>query len=376
MEAPPTQSLDTPAPQEDLDTPSLPDAVVGLPPEKRPGFWQRMDARPGGREALLAFGANLLSEPNFFAGLGKGAMAYQQTLSAERDKANPQLTKDAHHTYRRNPVTGEIDMKETAAGLHARNLAWGKLYNAYARDDLKSGRSLEGKKYGVDTTDRFKRDELSFRDRWEKDRNEARIRAAEVSGEFSERRARITSSASQGKPPTAGILKQFDEHAGKASASDGILAQGERILSLMDNGTLNLNLYNNLMAKGSQATGIGANDTTRAYAELQQFTQQLVNGILLDAKGVQTDGDAVRARIMSMVSSGDDEGARQEIINAMKMLERGRDYSTARAEDISSQFNINTQATRANTGSAPRPRPASSRSSQSGSASGVSWRIK
>jgi hypothetical protein len=342
----------------DIATPTAP-LNLGIPQVKPPhqGFFQRITDKPGGRNALLAFGAAMLSSPDFFSGFGKAGLAYGQALQAEEDKLRPQISKDGNFQYKWNNQTGEYDFEETAAGLRARQLAREKLETQSDDKRYVADRGYDSKVYGVDKTTGLGYAKLDHQDVWEKDRNSARIEAARLGGDFSLQRARLTAAASQGKPPPVGALKTFDEHAGKASAADGILTQGNRILNLMDSGQLSLNMFNNLRSKAAQATGVGANESTRAYGELQQFTQQLVNGILLDARGVQTDGDAQRAKIMSLVSSGDDEGARREIQNTMRMLERGRDYARARAEDISRQYGIEDDATNAVRGSDPPPRP-------------------
>ncbi len=322
----------------------------------RPGVFERIQNRPGGSEALLAFGANMLTEPNFFAGLGKGALAYQQVLNAERDKLSPQLTKDQEFSYKRNPATGDYEFQETAAGRRALEVARAKMDTSRDNTIYRADRAYDGKTYGVDRQYDFKDRELGYRDTWEKNRNATRIRSAEIVGQFGMDRTRLQAATQAGKPPPVGVLKEYDEHEGKAHQADGILDLGGLLMDDIQSGALDLGLGNNLRAKFSQATGYGATENTRAYARWQQFQQQLVNGILLDAKGTQAEGDAIRAKIQTAVSSGDTEGAKREIANAMQMVERGRDYSMARASDISRQYGVNVDST-ASVRSGPHPSP-------------------
>jgi hypothetical protein len=308
----------------------------------RGGFFQRMVDKPGGRQALLAFGQSMLTSPDFFSGLGNGGVAYQKAMDDEEVKSRPQLTKDQEFAYKYNPATGKYDFNETAAGARNLQVARAKLDASTDNAHYKADRSYDGRAYSADRQYNYKDRELGFRDKWEGARNVNRIDVAKLLGDSGIERARVTAELRGEKPVPGSVLAQYGTAAKAASTADAALELGGSVMDDMQAGTLDLGLLSNLHSKFSQATGVGTTDNTRAYARYQQFTQQLVNVTLMDAKGVQTDGDAIRARIMTAVSSGDTAGAQREVANAMQLMENSRNFNLAHAMDISGQYHINT----------------------------------
>ena len=359
----PSQPASAEEAMQGFDVPSLPDEVAGLggpseEPKKRRGFWGRVDDRPGGRDALLAFGANLLSEPNFFQGLGKGAMAYKDTLNAERDKFRPQLSKDGYYSYRRNPQTGEFDMVETAAGRLARNLALKKIETPAEARRYAADKGYDGRVETAEMEFGFKRDRLEYEDRWKKEDNRTKLEVARINGDFSLDRAKLNAAAGSGKPPPVGAFKMFDEATEKYTKGQQVMVHGSAVLEALDNNEIDLSLAGNLWAKGAQIGVLPAGASTRAYAELQQFKQMMVNGILLDARGVQTDGDAMRAGIMALVSSGDNVGAAAEIRRILSDHEAGMRRNREIAAMVADTYGLEGKV--GDIGSAPSPKPKAS----------------
>lgn len=312
--------------------------------QKKPGFIGRIRQKPGGSEALLALGASLLSNPDFFSGLGQGALAYQQTLNEHSDKLKPKLSKDGTFSYRVDE-DGNISWERTPIADFEEQMAERKLQYTEAiaklRDDGQTRREQMGNESAeriAQLTNDYKYDELAQRGEWAAASDRARIDAATIRADAALEAARLRSGAG-GKPPSSGILKQYDEHKSSESIAASTLSQGANIMRMLTDGTLDLGPIANVLNMAG-TRGIFPTESSRAYGELQQFTQQLVNAILLDARGVQTDGDALRARIQTMVSSGDNEGAAREISNALRMIERGRKLSRQRADDIASQYGI------------------------------------
>lgn len=333
-----------------------------VPPAKRPGFFGRIMQQPGGSRALLALGASLLSNQNFAEGLGQGAMAYQATLDQERDRLAPRLTKDGTFTYKVDPNTGEIVFDRTPVADYEEGIVDKRLKTTLAgiglredgqtrRQELKLG--YEERRDNADRKYRY--DALDVQQSMNRLDNDTDMAIAELNNRTAIEEANIRSSSTQGKPPSATALKMYDEHRAAVKTGIGTIEQGNKILGYLESGSLDLGLVSNLYAKGAAIGALPANDTTRQYAELEQFTQQLVNTVLMDARGVQTDGDAVRAKIMSLVSSGDAKGAAQEIRNVLGMVRRTTDFSQVRSAALAQQYGILEQA-------APQQAPPSNRS--------------
>jgi hypothetical protein len=318
----------------------------------------------------------MLSGNGFLDGFGKAGLAYGNAIAAEEEKMRPKISKDGNFQYIWNPETGEYDFEETAAGLRAREMAREKLQTTSGDKRYVADRGYQGKVEVAKIGDSFKRDELPYRDRWEEARNKARIEAARVAGNYSLERTRLAGENQQNKPPPAGVVNLVTEKQTIASKARTTLGMLDGVLHSFQNGTLELGTVSNLHGKFSQATGIGATEGTRAYAELQRVLQTLSNTKLLDAKGVQTEGDAVRARIESLISAGDTEAAFAELSKAREALQTTSDLALAQADDLTEQYGINNQRTRevVDHAGSPAPRRSAPRP-KSGASSGVKWRI-
>lgn len=123
--------------------------------------------------------------------------------------------------------------------------------------------------------------------------------------------------ASQGAPQpklTEGALKAVGEVGDKYGMIHQISQEAAEIRDLIDKGTLNLGAFNSWVQSGKNLAGM-SDAQSRAYAKYEAFRQQLANDQLLQAKGVQTEGDAYRA--MRQFSAGnanyDNETAKQAL---------------------------------------------------------------
>lgn len=107
-----TEDMTTPGA---LDAPTSPTLTLPERAEKR-GFGASFGSlfnRPGSSEALIAFGANMLSANSFGEGLGRGAMAFADTLRAEEERRKPkqQFLADGAIMASTDPMTGETDFQ-------------------------------------------------------------------------------------------------------------------------------------------------------------------------------------------------------------------------------------------------------------------------
>lgn len=352
------------------------------PKVKRPGLLGRIKQQPGGSKALLALGASLLSSQNFFDGLGKGVMAYQNTLDAEADKLKPQLTKDATFSYSRDPTTGEMVFNRTPVADFEDSITDRKLESARAMSKYRTDANVDlgrdklaenGRQF--DVTAQHNKDVLAETARY----HDASLRNAYDIAKLNNQTSLMEKQlAAGGKPPPAQIQKQVGDYQDIVQKSDTTLSQAQPIMQALSNGTLQLGIAANLSNKAKLATGVGIDDSAVLYGQLNTFIEGLRNTILMDARGVQTDGDAERAKAALLSGTGSNESVMRNLSIVLNNLKGRRDFAAARAGDLSSQYGIETPQTNAVLGigggapqaPAPRQTPRAGQTS-----SGAKWRI-
>jgi len=379
QDRPPVTAVDSPA----IQLPDTGDLELGVDPQvqKRPGLMGRIRQQPGGSKALLAFGASLLSNPNFFAGLGQGAMAYQNTLDAEADKLKPQLTKDGTFTYSRDPETGEMVFNKTPVADYESGIVDKKLLSAQAMSKYRTDQTVDlGRDKLVENGRQFdanldhQQAVLKETQRWHDASLKNAFDIAKLNNQTSILEKQL---ASGGKPPPAAIQKQVGDYQDIVQKSDLTLSQAQPILQALSNGTLQLGVASNLMNKAKLASGVGIDDSAILYGQLDTFIESLRNTILMDARGVQTDGDAERAKAMLLSGTGSAASVQKNLQIVLQNLKSRRDFAQSRASDLSGQYGINTPATNAilsgqGSPAAPAPRQAP-RTGQT--STGAKWRI-
>lgn len=330
-----------------MDGFQLPTGIQGvsdvLPRVKKYGLMARIHQQPGGAKALIALGAGLLSGKTFGEGLGQGALAYQSVLDREQDKLNPQMLADGSYSYTIDPETGKPIFERTQVGQDQMDIADKKLRTSENNTRYRTDRVVEGQNYRSDQQYAYKREELEERGRWNTNDNDTDRYVADAAARSRRAVAQMTKDAQNGKPPPAGAMRILQDNIKQVDQANNSLGQGDKILGYLEDGTLQLGVWNNLDNKMGQL-GIGSDAASSAKGELDQFIQTSVNAILMDANGVQTDGDAERAAIQSYVSKGDNVGAAREIRNLMRMMQRGRDSAAELADDTANAYNINSRA--------------------------------
>ncbi|EQB19574.1 hypothetical protein [Novosphingobium lindaniclasticum] len=336
------------APQFDtaaLDSVAAQPLTQASPQFERPGFLRRIKQQPGGSKALLAFGAGLLSSQNFFDGLGKGAMAYQNTLDAEAEKLKPQLTKDAAFSYQRDPRTGELTWDRTAVGDFDEAQAIRKLQSSLAIAQLRDeGQTLRN------------RDDLKFKDRWESQEDDYRrwrtdregewrsadnrtsIEVANIGAESAWNRAVIEQGGQAGKPPPVGVQKMVGEYTSARDAQDNAEAQLAPLITAIERGDLSFNAASNLRHKAALMTGLGSNAETVLYSQFQTSLEGLRNALLVANKGVQTDGDANRAMAELLAGTGDTASILTNLRSVQKSLKTRSSQAQGRIDELARQY--------------------------------------
>lgn len=113
---------------------------------------------------------------------------------------------------------------------------------------------------------------------------------------YIEAQRKIAQARVEGKPaklPTS-ALKMQQEETDAISIASGIRTDLDAIKKQVDSGQLNLGLFANLASKGKNFAGL-SDESSRNFATFQATLEKLRNDSLRLNKGVQTEGDAVRA---------------------------------------------------------------------------------
>lgn len=324
-----------------------PPANFSAPPitQEKLGFFDRINAKPGGSAALIAMGAGLLSAPDFFSGLGKGAQAYQAVLDKAKDDARPKVAFQADGAYKTvtDPETGATQIVRTPIADYNESIVDKKLRSQLAGIGIREqgstdrlGRTLDYKvgadqlhssdfHYGTDSKSadtRYVSDQAS-RTTIEKAGIDAASRAA-------------TSRNTKG--PTASITKQVTD---LTQIRDGLANSQfalEPIMGAIEQGQLSFGVLSNARQKLALATGVGANEMTPVYSQYQQMLESLRNGILMANRGVQTDGDADRAMRELNNGSGDTNTILHNLDVVKRSLTRRLGQAQTRIDSISNQY--------------------------------------
>jgi hypothetical protein len=350
------------------------------------GWLHNIQDKPGGRQALMALANGLLSHQNFFEGLGAGGLAYQKTLDTEADKYKPTLVDNGNFEATRSEDDDSLSYKQTPIAAYNTDTLQTKLLAAQANNKYRTdsmvdmnGRKIDAQyDWNADAND-VKRYGIEADARQAAANRENAMAIAQLRASTDLTAAKM--SAGQ-KMPQPQIIKQVSDYQHLATVNQTTAAHAGPILEALNSGKLPLDPVSVLRYKAALATGIGMDEKAALYGDLQQYQQQLVNSILLDNKGVQTEGDAQRARLQIAVASGDPKAVAREIGTSLDGINRASSFYKAKASDISRQYGVDSPDTNSTLGipnPAPAPAPAPARASGGGAAkktsTGVSWRI-
>lgn len=351
-------------------------AAPGSAPKARTlGLLGRIHQQPGGSRALMALGASLLSNQNFFEGLGQGAMAYQATLDSEADEYQPTPNKDGTFTTTRDRDTGQLTYERTPIADWEDNrdqrkldatLAQLKLREAGDTDRLVT--TLDQRETEAQRNDRFRREQLQMQDEWKTEGLESAERIARIQGQNAFREAQLRIGATSSKPPPVGIQKEISSYTDTRNAQDNARSQVESIIGAIDSGSLHFDLPSNMRHKAAIATGIGGNAETVFYGQYQTSLESLRNALLVANKGVQTDGDAERAMAELIAGGGNTATIRANLAKVVNSLRLRSGQAQARVDELARQYGAD------NRSSSPQSAPASA-PSQGQTTSGTRWRI-
>lgn len=159
-------------------------------------------------------------------------------------------------------------------------------------------------------------------------------------GNLNERRAENNApkSAGIGKPMPATALKMQQEELDAIGAASSINADMTGVENLIKSGKLDLGLIGN--ATGSARNYLGlSNESSKNLASFKATLEKMRNDSLRLNKGVQTDGDAVRAWNELLTNINDPEVVKQRLGEIKLINERAVNIRKMNVENIRRNYN-------------------------------------
>jgi exonuclease VII small subunit len=312
-------------------------------PQKKLGLLGRIKQQAGGSQALLALGSQLLSSDNFFDGLGKGAMAYQQTLDAEKERIKPKTQYLANGAFEMtyDPVTGKSSYQRTPIAQFEQDNLGTKLTT---QEKIATNR-INGQidMNNADNDSAYKRLDRELKAESDINKREEIFNRWKVNFEAENARevAEIGADGKANKAPPAGIVKQRNDYRDKVSVFTNTSKSVNDVIKSLESGELKLNLANNLLYKAQLATGVGVSKEALAYQRLMTTIETVRNAKLQANVGVQTDGDAERSMNEILYGKGDSKAVAQALrVLDRNLLDVSGHYDT-QAMDLEDQYGIN-----------------------------------
>jgi hypothetical protein len=283
--------------------------VEAASPKERLGLFGRINQKPGGSRALLALGANLLSSPDFFSGLGQGAMAYQNVLDEEEEKLKPktQFLGDGAFQSTYDPKTGKWTMARTPLADYTVERDGMKLKT----QELIAGNRIEGQIKMNDADNQTIMDKAraeidADRENNIRDNDTERYKInTEATNAL--KLAELKGGAGGGNSPTVkAISDRRQAKLDRVNVSQSVVGI-DSVMKDIEDGVLDPNVFRNVASGIRGATGVfGTTDFDKARQRLESTVQRAVRSILSSNVGVQTQMDAERAQseILSSTASG------------------------------------------------------------------------
>lgn len=139
------------------------------------------------------------------------------------------------------------------------------------------------------------------------------------------------------KPMPATALKLQNEELDAISTAQNIDADLGSILQTIENGKLKLGPIDNLISQGRNAAGVSS-ENSRNFSSFKTTLEKLRNDSLRLNKGVQTEGDAVRAWNEILSNITDENLVKQRLAEVRKINERAADLRKLNVDQIRSNY--------------------------------------
>jgi len=305
---------------------------------KKPGVIDRIRNKPGGSEALLAFGAAMLSAPNFAQGMGQGITAYSAALRQGKLDAKPKVDSIAGGAYDRvTDADGNVTYQETPGAQFLKDKYTAPIEG---RKDV-AKLTQEGQNYRIELTEKGKNERQGYELTNKMDiadlMSNTQLDIAEMRTKASEAVAKIAAEAKGGRPISPGITKQVTELVQVRDSLGNALTTIAPVMENIRTGKLTFDFASNARHKIALGTGVGGNEQTQMYAEYNQQLEMLRNALLLANKGVQTDGDADRAMNELIAGKGDTRSIQANLNVVYRSLRMRMGQANGRVLDIADQ---------------------------------------
>lgn len=131
----------------------------------------------------------------------------------------------------------------------------------------------------------------------------------------------VYTPTTKAKPLPVGALKLQDEAVENLGAADYVVDESKRLAGLLERGAIELGPVTNTTSRIRNSLGMSS-PTSRAYGDLNTTLEKLRNESLRLNKGVQTEGDAVRAMNEVVASRNDPELMAENVRKLQKINER------------------------------------------------------
>jgi hypothetical protein len=143
---------------------------------------------------------------------------------------------------------------------------------------------------------------LSVKDQLDQEwkRREFALQERNVNSQIGSRNAMATARTAgaagrpMGRPMSSGVQSKEDEDIADVQSIQSVNTQIDQILGDLESGSLELGPINNLVSRGQNLAGLST-PGSRNFAILEATLEKLRNDSLRLNKGVQTEGDAIRA---------------------------------------------------------------------------------
>ena len=134
-------------------------------------------------------------------------------------------------------------------------------------------------------------------------------------------KARVQRELLAAKPIPAAIQKEIEANVDYSKSTEGINADLMAFSEMIDKGTLDLGLFQNMLSKGRQFTG-NSNEVSRNYGSFMTNLERLRNESLRLNKGIQTEGDAARIWNEIIANPTDEKFVQQRIRELVALNQR------------------------------------------------------
>lgn len=212
----------------------------------------------------------------------------------------------------------------------------------YQREESRFERELAMKRQAMEMDALSKASELTREDqRWEKDaalKRELVNLKSQSGGSYVDPDTGEVIQGFSNKPLPVGALKLQGEAVDAIGAASGVSDLTGQLIGQVDAGQLELNPVSNFLNRARNFTGF-SNDQSVNFANMKTSLEKLRNDTLRLNKGVQTEGDAVRAMNEVLQSVNDPQVFRAAMEKLAAVNDRAAELQKVQVNTIRQNYN-------------------------------------